>query len=143
VEGVQPVSKAGSKLSQLPVTDPAPVLCPDLLSALPMPGMLPVQGPYPPFKVIGWLDEEAARDLIRQGKVYTFHTKKRIRALRYIPRKDAEEIEQQVPVHSPGLGAPHQNETDRNPPGVWTFEYLPQWSLKVFRSVIDSCKKAA
>ena len=131
-----PVSKAGVKGSQLtePPATPHLYLCEQ-------PDTIPVQGAYPPHRILGWLSEDEVRQLLRDRKVFPCqYTRNKIHAVRYIP--DRQEIEDQVPIRTDSYGDPHQRETDQNPEGVWTFDHIPRWARKVFRAVVDSCKAA-
>lgn len=89
-----------------------------------------------------WLDEHAARDLIKRGEVELLWSKRRVRALRLIDGSaaSAARLRGLAPV---GTRYSHKHETPDNPANVWTLRHLPAHTRTIFRAVVDGCLAAA
>jgi hypothetical protein len=150
-ESARSTSKVEGKDSQLPVTDPALEI---------RPGFVQLFSPLDPKKnayfFLWWITEREARQYLRNREVVQLHfTRKHIRSVHL--------IEKQAPAVSPdsasadppdkkpsslrkkGMGDSHDHDTEFNPAGVWTINYLPKskWTRKIFLAVPISCLQRA
>ncbi len=101
-----------------------------------------------------WVDEDEARELVKQGVVGILRTKRRVRALQMreriaaAPSSGGRPGEQQVSsardLRHRGLqaGSAHSRETKQNPRGVWTINRLPSGTRRIFLAVVEDCLAA-
>jgi len=85
-------------------------------------------------KHLFWVDDEKARQLIKERKVEILRTKRRVRALRAIApvlemRGSAADLR--------GARYSHDRATEENPHGVWTLVRIPKSTRDIFTSVVD------
>lgn len=93
-----------------------------------------------------WIDEDFARKLIKDGTVEILWTKKRIRSLRVrgTPRAALVSITKSkydLAHRKRPVGQSHRNETNDNPPKVWTIDRIPRRAEDLF--VFSLGKRAA
>jgi hypothetical protein len=88
-----------------------------------------------------WCDEDAARDLVKAGKVAIVRRAGRVRFLEAHSHQLT-----QFGVIDGGRGTAldktrysHHRDTDENPEGVWTLVHIPRAAQPIFRAVLDSC----
>ena len=92
-----------------------------------IPGKLPLYGVD--GALIEYVDETTARSLIKAGTVNICRTKRMVRSLRVraeartlvMPSKSKYDLAHRKRP----LGQSHRNETDQNPPKVWTIDRIP------------------
>jgi hypothetical protein len=94
-----------------------------------------------------WIDEDTARKLIKDGTVEILRTKKRIRSLRVRAEKRAALIsitksKYDLAHRKRPVGQSHRNETNDNPPKVWTIDRIPRSIHELFVFSLDG-KRAA
>jgi hypothetical protein len=84
-----------------------------------------------------WVDETLARKLIKDGTVEILRTKRRIRSLRVRAEKRAELVsitksKFDLAHRKRPVGQSHRNETEQNPPKVWTIDPIPRRAEDLF-----------
>lgn len=78
-----------------------------------------------------WIDEDTARKLIKDGTVEILRTKTRVRSLRVRAEKRTALVsittsKYDLAHRKRPVGQSHRNETNENPPKVWTIDRIPR-----------------
>ncbi len=143
--------KVEGKDSQLPVTDSSPKV--RLAGHLQLFGPLDTKTNQHPF--LWWIPEREARERLRAGEVVQLHfTRKQILSVHMVEKPaaaspDSANATKPAALRRKGMGDSHNHDTDQNPAGVWTINYLPTkskadkssplWLRKLFQAVPLSC----
>ncbi len=156
-ESARSTSKVEGKDSQLPVTDSLPEVRPGFVKLF---GPLDSKKNEYPF--LWWITERKARQYLRNREVIHLHfTKRHIRSVHLVEKappespktSEGQDPEKPASMRRKGMGDSHDHDTDDNPAGVWTIDYLrrkspkdndsPLWVKKLFQAVPISCLKRA
>ena len=86
--------------------------------------------------LIEYVDEDTARQLIKEGAVELLRTKRRVRSLRMRahPRVIAmpKPSRYDMAHRKRPVGQSHKNENETNPAGVWTIDRIPRAADDLF-----------
>jgi hypothetical protein len=101
-----------------------------------MPKCYPVSDENGEF--LRWVDADEAHELVAGRQAETLWHKTRIWGLRMIAVDPLPE--RPVALRRRGFGDSHRHETDRNPPNVWTIDYLQKWARLELLRVLEGCR---